>query len=305
MRTYLIRRILQFFLTCWIVTGITFSLLYLGTDPVRVLAGPEATTAELESMRKAMGLDKPVIFQYVIWLGGVLRGDFGQSFSTNNPAISDIMDHFPATFILAVSALILSITISIPLGILASIKRNSFLDAASTLIAVMGQAMPLFWFGIMLIILFGVKLRILPISGIGSWKHLVLPAITLGYSISPLTMRLTRSSMLDVLITDYIRAAWAKGVPPQAIYLKHALKNAIPPVIRIVALQLGALMGGAVVTETVFAWPGVGRLAVSSIQAGDFPVAQGIIIILTFVFVTVNFIADITVAYLDPRIRLK
>lgn len=304
MRTYLIKRLLQFFVTCWIVTGITFSLLHLGTDPARVLAGPEATAADVERMRKGMGLDKPIVVQYAIWLGGVATGDFGRSFSTKNPAIHDILDHLPATFVLAISSLLLSILISIPLGILASIKRNSALDMVSSLLAVIGQAMPLFWLGIMLIILFGVRLKILPVSGSGSWRHLVLPTVCLGYFISPITMRLTRSAMLDVLVTDYIRTARAKGVPSYGIYLKHALKNAIPPVIRILALQLGTLMGGAVVTETVFAWPGVGRLAVSSIQAGDFPVVQGIVIILTFVFVGANFIADISVAYLDPRIRL-
>lgn len=243
MRTYLIKRLLQFFVTCWIVTGITFSLLHLGTDPARVSAGPEATAADVERMRKGMGLDKPIVVQYAIWLGGVATGDFGRSFSTKNPAIHDILDHLPATFVLAISSLLLSILISIPLGILASIKRNSALDMVSSLLAVIGQAMPLFWLGIMLIILFGVRLKILPVSGSGSWRHLVLPTVCLGYFISPITMRLTRSAMLDVLVTDYIRTARAKGVPSYGIYLKHALKNAIPPVIRILALQLGTLMG--------------------------------------------------------------
>lgn len=305
MRNYLVRRIFHFFLTAWIVTAITFSLLHLGTDPAMVLAGPEASKAELETIRNEMGFNKPVVVQYAIWLKSVLQGNFGQSFSTKNQAIDDIFDHLPATFILAITSLCLSVLISIPLGIVAAIRKNSLLDNVSSFLAVTGQAIPLFWFGIMLIMLFGVKLKILPVSGSGSLLHLILPAICLGYFISPITMRLTRSSMLDVLVADYIRTAKAKGVHPKNIYMKHALKNAIPSVVRIVALQLGALMGGAVVTETVFAWPGVGRLAVSSIQAGDFPVVQGIVIILTFIFVGVNFCADILIAYLDPRIQLR
>ena len=220
------------------------------------------------------------------------------------PAIELIAERLPHTIRLALAALIFINCIGIPVGVLAAVRRYSLIDNAATVTALVGQAMPLFWFGIMLIIIFGVWLGWLPISGSGSFAHIILPAVTLGSWILPINMRLVRSGMLEVLNQDYIRTARAKGLPEKKVLIKHAFKNAAIPVLTVSGMQFGGLLGGSVVTETVFAWPGLGRLAVDSIRMGDFPVVQAIVVIFSIVIVLANLVADILAALIDPRIRL-
>jgi len=269
-----------------------------------MLLPPEATIQEVEAFKEKMGLNDPIAIQYFRWLGRlVFHGDFGNSFVIDKSASSLLLERFPATIELAIGGLLVTIMISVPLGIIAAIRRHSLTDNFATLLAVLGQAMPLFWLGIMLIIIFGVWLRLLPTSGREGWISLILPAITLGGYLAPMSMRLTRSRMLEVLNQDYIRTARAKGLKESVVLVRHAFRNAAIPVVVIIGMQFGALMGGAVVTETVFGWPGVGRLAVQAIKTGDIPVVQAAVIILAFMIVMVNLLADVITAFLDPRIK--
>ena len=285
---------------------ISFFLLFLNTDPALVLLPPEAEIEDITIFKKQMGLDRPVIIQYLDFLRKViLHGDFGDSFLAKIPAMELISKRLPATIQLAVAALFVINFIAIPVGVIAAIRRYSLVDNIATFTALTGQAMPLFWFGIMLIIIFGVWLEWLPISGSDTLLHLILPAITLGSWILPVNMRLVRSGMLEVLNQDYIRTARAKGLSEKKVLIKHAFKNAAIPVVTVSGMQFGALLGGAVVTETVFAWPGLGRLAVDSIRMGDYPVVQAIVVIFAMFIVFANLTADIVAALIDPRIRLN
>jgi peptide/nickel transport system permease protein len=304
MRDYVIRRLLNALLTLFLITLLTFFFLAVAKDSARMMAGPEASEEDLVRIRSELGLDRPVYIQYTLWLGRALQGDFGQSYVGRTDALIMVLERLPATLLLTFTAMGLALLIAIPLGIIAAVRRGSLLDAFVSALGVSGQAMPLFWFGIMLIIIFGVQLRLLPVSGYGTPLHLLLPAVTLGVYTMPVIMRLTRSSFLDVLSQDYIRTAKAKGAPFYLILLKHALRNAALPIILMVGMQLGVLVGGAVVTETVFAWPGIGRLAVDSVVTGDFPVVQATVIILAAAIMLMNLIADLAVAMVDPRIRL-
>ena len=305
MRTYIIKRLLQTIGVCLVISAMSFFVLFLNSDPALLLLPPEADVKDIAAFKKEMGLDRPVVVQYISFLGKViLKGDFGDSFVAKIPAIELIAEKLPHTIRLAVAALIFINCIGIPVGIFAAVRRYSLLDNAATVTALVGQAMPLFWFGIMLIIVFGVWLGWLPISGSGSFAHIILPAITLGSWILPINMRLVRSGMLEVLNQDYIRTARAKGLPEKKVLIKHAFKNAAIPVLTVSGMQFGGLLGGSVVTETVFAWPGLGRLAVDSIRMGDFPVVQAIVVIFSIVIVLANLVADILAALIDPRIRL-
>ena len=306
MRTYIIKRLLQSIGVCLVISMISFFLLFLNTDPALVLLPPEAEVTDIAQFKKQMGLDRPVTIQYLDFLHRVvLYGDFGNSFVAKVSALQLVGERLPATVKLAVAALILVNLVAIPVGIIAAIRRYSLMDNLATLAALLGQAMPLYWFGIMLIIIFGIWLRWLPISGSGSLAHLILPAITLASWILPVNMRLVRSGMLDVLNQDYIRTARAKGLNERKVLIKHAFKNAAIPLVTVVGMQLGLLLGGAVVTETVFAWPGLGRLAVDSIRMGDYPVVQAIVVVFAFFVVIGNLLADVLAALIDPRIRLE
>ena len=306
MKTFIIKQLLQAIGVCLVISMISFFLLFLNTDPALLLLPPEAEVSDIVKFKKQMGLDRPVIVQYLDFLGKVvLQGDFGNSFLAKVPAATLVKERLPATLKLALAALILVNLVALPVGILSAIRRYSLMDNVATFTALLGQAMPLYWFGIMLIIIFGVWLRWLPISGSDTWAHLVLPAITLSSWILPINMRLVRSGMLDVLNQDYIRTAWAKGLVERKVLIKHAFKNAAIPVVTITGMQLGALLGGAVVTETVFAWPGLGRLAVDSIRMGDYPVVQAIVVVFALFVVIGNLAADILAALIDPRIRLE
>ena len=306
MKTFIIKQFLQAIGVCLVISMISFFLLFLNTDPALLLLPPEAEVSDIAKFKKQMGLDRPVPVQYLDFLGKVvLHGDFGNSFMAKVPAATLVRERLPATLKLALAALILVNLVALPLGIFSAIRRYSILDNVATFTALLGQAMPLYWFGIMLIIIFGVWLRWLPISGSDTWAHLVLPAVTLASWILPINMRMVRSGMLDVLNQDYIRTARAKGLLERKVLIKHAFKNAAIPVITITGMQLGALLGGAVVTETVFAWPGLGRLAVDSIRMGDYPVVQAIVVVFALFVVVGNLAADILAALIDPRIRLE
>ena len=305
MRTYIIKRLIEAIGVCLVVSMLSFFLLFLNTDPALLLLPPEAEMEDIAIFKKQMGLDRPVIVQYFDFLRKViLHGDFGESFVAKIPAIELIVERLPATVQLAVAALIVINFIAVPVGVIAAIRRYSLMDNIATFTALVGQAMPLFWFGIMLIIIFGVWLGWLPISGSGTLLHLILPAITLGSWILLVNMRLVRSGMMEVLNQDYIRTARAKGLAEKKVLIKHAFKNAAIPVVTVSGMQFGALLGGAVVTETVFAWPGLGRLAVDSIRMGDYPVVQAIVVIFAMIIVLANLTADIVAALIDPRIRL-
>lgn len=303
MISYVGQRLIQALLIALIISIVTFLLLFVAKDPARALASPEATTQEIEALRRDLGLDRPLPVQYALWLSNVLRGDFGISLYSRQPVTSLLPQRIVASAQLAGAALLITIVIGLPLGILAAIKRGSFIDTIATAIAVSGQAMPIFWFGLMLILLFSVQLTWFPVSGRGSWQHLVLPAVTLGYSILPLSMRLTRSAMLDVLSQDYIRTAHAKGLARGKVFLKHAFRNSATPILLALGLQFGALLGGAVVTETVFAWPGIGQLAVIAVTTSDLPVVQAIVLFSAAVVILSNLTADVLVGLADPRVR--
>jgi peptide/nickel transport system permease protein len=305
MRTYIIKRLIQAVGICLVISMISFFLLFLNTDPALLLLPPEAEVEDIEIFKKQTGLDRPVIVQYLDFLRkAVLRGDFGESFVAKVPAMRLIAERFPATLKLALAALIFVNLVAVPVGVVAAIRRYSLWDNLATFTALVGQALPLYWFGIMLIIIFGVWLGWLPISGSDSLVHLILPAVTLGSWIVPINMRLVRSGMLEVLSQDYIRTARAKGLVERKVLYKHAFKNAAIPLVTVMGMQFGLLLGGAVVTETVFAWPGLGRLAVDSIRMGDYPVVQAIVVIFAMCVVLGNLAADVLAALIDPRIRL-
>ncbi|RMF93940.1 MAG: ABC transporter permease [Nitrospinota bacterium] len=303
MRTYILRRMLQAGLVGLAVSFITFIFLHLATDPALLLLPPEATKEDIAVFRKAMGLDKPLYVQYLQFLLNIARGDLGTSYVIKKPAAALIAERMPATIQLAVAGMAVTLAIGIPLGVISAVKRYSWIDNVATIGGVVGQAMPLFWLGLMLIIIFGVKLRLLPISGRGTWLHLVLPAVSLGSYLAPVTLRLTRSGMLDVLTQDYIRTARAKGLSERIVLYKHALRNAAIPVVTIIGLQMGGLLNGAIVTETVFAWPGVASLTIRAIRVGDYPLVQASVLIFAWIIVLANLLADVAVAYIDPRIR--
>ncbi len=305
MQAYVLRQVAQLLIVVLGISLMTFSLLHLTGDPVVMLLPYDAGKEEMERFRVAMGFDQPLYVQYWRFLSNAVRGDFGRSLYADHSAFLLIWERMPATLLLTVSGMLLALLLSIPLGMLAALKRYSFLDNLCNILAISGQAMPIFWLGIMLIILFAVQLRWLPASGYGTWQHLVLPAITLGVFQAPLVMRLVRSGMLEVLNQDYVRTARAKGLSERQVLMKHAFKNACIPVITIVGLQFGQLLGGAIVTETVFAWPGVATKTVDAIRNQDFPVVQAGVFLLAIFIVAVNLLVDLLVGIIDPRIRTQ
>lgn len=300
---YAIRRSLWSVAIVLLVSVVTYGLLFVASDPALTLAGPEATSEDIQNLRRTLGLDAPIHVRYVRWAAGLVQGDFGTSYRTQRPVLEDIAANLPATALLALAALLGSLLLAIPLGVIGAVAPGTVWSAAGNMISAIGQAVPLFWLGILFTIFFGVQLKWFPISGAGTVRHIVLPAITLALYLIPATLRLTQISMLETLNRDFIRTAKAKGVSQLTIVTKHALRPALVSVVGVVAIQLGTLLGGTVVIESVFAWPGVGTLALRSITAGDVPVVQGIVIILAAVFALLTMLGDILVAYLDPRIR--
>ena len=305
MRSYLLRRLWQSLLVLFGVSVVVFLILHLTGDPAALLLPPDATAEDIARFRTAMGFDDPVSVQYLRFLKGAVRGDFGESLRHGEPAMPLVVERLPATFQLAGAGLLIALGLAIPAGIISAMKRNTAVDYVATVAALLGQAMPTFWLGIMLILVFSVRLNWLPSSGRGGLEHLILPAITLGLFTAARITRLTRSGMLEVLAQDYIRTARAKGVGESPVVWKHALKNASIPIVTIVGIDLGTLLGGSVITETIFAWPGVGRLSVQAIFNRDYPVVQSAVFLLASTFVIVNFLVDIVYTYLDPRIRYR
>ena len=310
MLKYILKRLLLVFVVVLGVTVVTFSAMQSAPgDPAEMIAvaryGEDLTQEEIEWVRVTEGLDAPVYIQYLGWLGHILRLDLGKSLITYEDVLEEIQTRFPATLLLATSSLVLSLLIAVPTGIISAVRKNTIVDNACMTGALLGVSMPNFWLGLLLIWLFAVSLGLLPSFGYGSIKHLILPTITLGTSMAAITTRLTRSSMLDVLNQDYIVTAKAKGLDEKTILLRHALKNAMLPVITFVGLQLGFLLGGAVIVETIFAWPGIGRLLVDSIYARDFALVQGCVLFIAVIFALANLAVDILYAYLDPRIRYE
>jgi peptide/nickel transport system permease protein len=285
------------------VVTLVFAALRLSGDPAATMLPGDASIEELRDLRRALGLDQPLWAQYLGFLGSAATGDFGVSFRHQQPALPLVLERLPATLELAGASLLLAVIVAMPLGILAALYRGRALDMGAMAFAVVGQATPYFWMGIMLILIVSVELGWLPTSGRGGWQRLVLPAVTLGTHFAAVLARLTRTSMLEVLGQQFVTTARAKGLSELSVVLGHALKNAAVPVVTLIGLQFGTLLGGAVVTETIFAWPGVGRLAVQSIFVRDYPVVQAGVFVLALTFVAINLAVDLLYGLLDPRIR--
>jgi len=286
------------------VSVIAYLLLYLSGDPALAIAGEGASQADIDLIRKTYGFDQPLIVQYGDWLLKLLRGDLGVSMYFKTDVASLIFSKLSTTLLLAVYALTVALAISVPLGVLAAIYKNSWIDRLCLAVAVVGQSMPNFFFALILIMLFSISWRLLPVSGSGTWQHFVMPAITLGYYAAPAFMRLIRAGMIEVLSADYIRTARAKGLPTRTVIFKHALRNAIVPVVALAAVQLGFLLGGSIVIETIFALDGLGYLAYQSITFKDYPVTQIIVLLLSVIYILLTLASDIANAWLDPRIRV-
>ncbi|HEY2992713.1 MAG TPA: ABC transporter permease [Methylomirabilota bacterium] len=296
-------RLLRALIAVWLVTTVVFVVMRLSGDPVPLLLPPDAPISEIERVRRDLGLDRPLPVQYATFLGNALRGDFGRSIHFRVPAWQVVVDYLPATLELGLTAFGLALVVAVPIGILSAVKRNSALDHAAMGVALVGQSAPTFFLGILFILTLSLKVGWFPTSGRGDWTNLVLPALTLGaFSMASIT-RLTRSAVLDVLGQDFVRTARAKGLPEPGVVMKHALKNAALPVVTITGLQFGTLLGGAVVTETVFAWPGIGRLAIQSIYNRDYPIVQCTVFLSAILFIVLNFAIDILYGVLDPRVR--
>lgn len=305
MGRYILRRLLQGLLTLWAASTIAFGLTYLSGDPASLMIGDHWTAEQIAGFREYMGFDRPFHVQYLEYLGRLLQGDFGLSVRQGAPVTELILERLPATGALAGSALLIIVAVALPVGILSALRRNSWLDAVVMSGTILAQSMPTFWLGTILILVFGVALQWFPVSGSGDLKHLILPAITLATFSAARNARMVRSSMLDILGLDYLRTARAKGLAEGTVVVRHALRNALMPVITLLGLEVGSLLAGALVTETVFAWPGIGRLTVDSIYARDYPVVQGVVTFSALVFVVVNLAVDLSYGLLDPRIRYE
>jgi peptide/nickel transport system permease protein len=304
--TYLVARLVQAVVVVLGVLFIVFAILQLTGDPAALMLPPEATLADIERFRRQMGFDRPLVEQFVRFLGGAVRGDFGRSLRyRDQPAWEVVIERVPATLELTAATLAWSIPVAFVLGLISAIRRATVGESAAMVTALVGQSMPSFWLGLMLILVFSVQWNLLPSSGRGTVWHVILPALTLGAFFMARLTRLVRSGLLDVLGQDYIRTARAKGVAEALVVVRHALKNAAIPIVTIIGLDVGALLGGAVITETVFAWPGVGRLAIDAIQVRDFPVVQADVFLLAVAFVGINFFVDVIYTWLDPRVRLR
>lgn len=311
MLRYIIRRLAALLIVALGATLLTFFIMHLAPgDPAEMVAlaryGQENLTREsIELVRQGEGLDKPIFIQYGRWLLHIVKGEWGNSLSTGEPVLEEILARFPHTLQLTLAALMISLLISLPIGILAAVKHNTVTDYLAMSIALLGVSVPAFWLGLLFMLLFGLYLSWLPVCGYGSLRHLILPALTLGCSMAAITTRLTRANMLDVMEQEYIISARARGIRERDILARHALKNAFIPVVTMLGIQAGHLLEGAVVIETVFAWPGLGKLLVDSIFARDFALIQGCVLFFAALVVIANLLVDISYLYLDPRIRFE
>ncbi|TWT13942.1 ABC transporter permease [Reyranella sp. CPCC 100927] len=303
MLRFFVRRLIVALLVAATVVTLAFMLTRLSGDLAISIAGPNATQQDVEQVRRAYGLDRPLVVQFFDWVGRAALGDFGESYFFKQRVASLIGERMPVTVTLGLVGLVIALVVSLPLGILAAVRENTALDRAVQFVALIGQAMPSFWLGLLLMITLGLHLGWLPISGTGSWEHYVMPGIVLAFSAIPALTRLTRSGMIQALSSDYIRTARAKGLSRLSILLKHALRNAAIPVVAIAAVQLGFMLGGSIVIESVFALHGVGFLAWESIGKNDFPVVQAVVLVLAVIYIGLTMLADLMNAVLDPRLR--
>lgn len=303
MLRFFLRRFAVAVLVALTVLTLAFMLTRLSGDLAISIAGPNATAADVETIRRVYGLDRPVWVQYLDWLGRAIQGDFGESYFFRDRVANLIGNRMPVTLTLGLVGLVIALVVSLPLGILAAVREGSWIDRAVGLVAMIGQAMPSFWLGLVLMIVFGLQLGWLPISGVETWEGFILPGVVLAFSAIPSLTRLTRSGMIEALSSDYIRTARAKGLSRLSILVKHGFRNAAIPVVSIAAVQLGFMLGGSVVIETVFALHGVGFLAWESISKNDFPVVQAVVLVLALIYIALTLIADLLNAVLDPRLR--
>lgn len=313
MTAYILRRFVLLIPVILVVGIVVFALVHLTPgDPAAVILGDSATPESLENLREQLGLNDPLPVQFLNWFGGVLRFDFGDSIFIGDPVTHALLDRVQPTVLLTIYALTIQILIGVPAGVISAVRHNSFIDRIVTVVAISGAAIPTFFLGILLILFFSVRLRWLPSGGytpltenpVEHFRAMAMPAFALGFSSSGLLTRLVRSSMLDVLREDYVRTALAKGLPMKMVVVKHALRNALIPALTVIGTSVGALLGGAVVTETVFTIPGMGRLVVQSIARRDYPVIQGAVMVIAMTYVIVNLIVDLLYVYIDPRVRL-
>ena len=300
---FLAPRLLRALIAVWLVSTVVFGVMRLSGDPVPLLLPPDAPRSEIFRVRRELGLDRPLPVQYGVFLANALRGDFGRSIHYREPAFAVVRGYLRATAELGLTAFLLAAIVAVPVGLLSAVKRNSPIDHVAMGVALVGQAAPTFFLGILFILLLSLKADLFPTGGRGDWTHLALPALTLGAFAMASIARVTRSAVLEVLRADYIRTARAKGVAEWLVIVKHTLKNAALPIVTITGLQFGTLLGGAVVTETVFAWPGIGRLAIQSIYNRDYPVVQCAVFLSAIVFIVINFAIDLLYGFLDPRAR--
>jgi peptide/nickel transport system permease protein len=286
------------------VSAVSFSLLFLSGDPASAIAGESATSADIAAIRTLYGFDRPFLVQYADWLFNALRGDFGQSYYFKLPVSQLIADRLAVTMLLGVCGISFALLTAVPLGVAAAVWPNSFIDRTALFLSVMGQAMPSFWFGLMLIVVFSIQLNLLPPSGSANWQNFIMPTVVLGYYAMPAIMRLTRAGMLEVLNADYIRTARAKGAGEWRVMFKHALRNAVVPVVSLAAVQMGFMLGGSIVVESIFALHGAGYLAWESIGRNDLPTVQALILVFAGFYIVFTFLSDLANAWLDPRIRV-
>jgi peptide/nickel transport system permease protein len=303
---YVIRRLAQSVIVVFGVSFVAFGMLFMTGDPTEVIlrdAADHMTVEQIQEFRVKMGFDRPWYVQYASFITNAVQGDFGYSFIRHEPAFKVVTDKLPATIKLASFAFVLSLLVSIPLGVLSAIRVHKPIDQISTVLALVGQSIPSFWLGILLILFFGVHLKWLPISGSGTWQHMIMPGVTLAAFPIARNMRLTRSSMLDFMQRDFVRTARAKGITEARVVYAHVLRNSLLPIVTAIGLELGFLLGGSVITETIFGWPGVGREIVSAIGSKDFYVVQAGVIMLALIFAVVNLLVDLAYSWIDPRIR--
>ena len=301
--SFLATRLARALVAVWLVSTVVFVVMRLSGDPVPLLLPPDAPRSEYARVARELGIDRPLPVQYAVFLGNALRGDFGRSIHFRQPAADVVIGYLPATAELGLTAFAVALVIAIPIGVVSAVRRNSLVDQITMVVALVGQSAPTFFVGIFLILVLSLKAGWLPTSGRGDWSNLVLPALTLGAFAMASIARLTRSALLEVLRADYVRTARAKGLRERAVVIKHALRNAAIPIVTITALQFGTLLGGAVVTETVFAWPGIGRLAIQSIYNRDYPVVQCVVFLSALLFIVINLTVELVYGVLDPRIR--
>jgi len=300
---FLVYRLFRTLIALWLVSTVVFVVMRLSGDPVPLLLPPDAPVAEMERVRHDLGLDRPLPVQYAVFIGNVLRGDFGRSIHFRQPAMEVALSYLPATFELGLAAFLIAVVVAFPVGVLSAVRRNSPLDHAAMGLALIGQSAPTFFLGILFILVLSLWLDLFPTSGRGEWRQLVLPALTLGAFAMASIARITRSAVLEVQRADFVRTARAKGLGEFVVVVKHTLRNAALPILTITGLQFGTLLGGAVVTETVFSWPGMGRLAIQSIYNRDYPVVQSTVFIAAVLFIVINLTLDTLYGMLDPRTR--